>query len=115
MGRTPPGDLSERDLCALGFLCGHPLFFMPGGPTEGKISPSPKAKDPETAEIREDAEKGGLWIQVSGFRLLIPTSNLTWSLPFPVHPWAIASAPSLFAASTSFLTISGLASAVARK
>ena len=44
--------------------------------------------------------------------VFIPASNRTWSFPFPVHPWATATAPTSLAASTSFFAISGLPKAV---
>lgn len=46
---------------------------------------------------------------MSGARALIESSNLNWSLPFPVAPWQIATAPSFLATSTSFFAIKGLA------
>merc|ERR1711965_910720 len=45
-------------------------------------------------------------------RPLIATSKRTWSLPFPVQPWATASAPTSRATSTSRLAIKGRAKAV---
>src|SRR5665647_1549479 len=56
----------------------------------------------------------GAIIFISGFKLLIPTSNLTWSLPLAVHPCAIIDAFSFSAKSTSIFAIRGLAIAVAR-
>ncbi len=35
----------------------------------------------------------GARISRSGARARVATSNRTWSLPLPVHPWATASAP----------------------
>ena len=49
---------------------------------------------------------------MSGASALIPSSNLIWSLPLPVAPWQIATAPSLRATSTSALVITGRAIAV---
>ena len=43
---------------------------------------------------------------------LIIASNLNWSFPFPVHPCAIAVAPSFSAISMIFCAIKGLARAV---
>ncbi len=36
-----------------------------------------------------------------------PTSKRTWSLPFPVQPWATAPAPYRLAASTRCRTMTG--------
>ena len=49
---------------------------------------------------------------MSGLSAAIDTSNLTWSLPLPVHPWATASAPYSSAASTKILAMRGRARAV---
>src|ERR1700730_17531404 len=49
----------------------------------------------------------------SGARAAVATSNRTWSLPLPVHPWAIAVAPSRRATSTIIAAIRGRPSAVA--
>ena len=49
---------------------------------------------------------------MSGANRLMVSSNRTWSLPLPVQPWAMASAPSALAISTSFLAMMGLAKAV---
>ena len=43
---------------------------------------------------------------------LMIASNLNWSFPLPVHPCAIAVAPSFSAISMIFIAIKGLASAV---
>lgn len=43
-----------------------------------------------------------------GLSALTVTSNLTWSFPLPVHPWATAWASSISATSTIFFAISGL-------
>ena len=56
----------------------------------------------------------GAMIFMSGSWETIPTSNLTWSLPLAVHPWAMYFAPSALATSTSFLAMRGLAIAVLR-
>jgi hypothetical protein len=54
--KTPEG-LSEKDLCVLRFLFVHPLVFMCGA-ARGRKSLIPKRrKEPQTAEIREDAER----------------------------------------------------------
>ncbi len=37
----------------------------------------------------------------------IDTSKRTWSLPLPVQPWAMVSAPNWWAARTRCLVISG--------
>ena len=37
----------------------------------------------------------------------MPSSKRIWSLPLPVAPWQIATAPSLRAISTNFLAIAG--------
>ena len=50
-----------------------------------------------------------------GARAVIESSNLNWSLPFPVAPWQIATAPSFLATSTSFFAIKGLAKDVPSK
>ena len=42
---------------------------------------------------------------------MVDTSKRTWSLPLPVHPWAMPSAPNRRATSTWCLTISGRDSA----
>jgi len=44
--------------------------------------------------------------------VLNTASNLSWSFPLPVQPWARASAFSLRATSTHFFAIRGLASDV---
>ncbi len=46
-----------------------------------------------------------------GARAPMPTSNRTWSLPFPVQPCATVSAPWYIAAATRCLTITGRDSA----
>ena len=46
---------------------------------------------------------------------MIASSKRIWSLPLPVAPWQIATAPSLRAISTSFLAIRGLAIDVPRR
>ena len=56
----------------------------------------------------------GAMIFMLGSWETIPTSNLTWSFPLAVHPWAMNLAPSALATSTSFLAIRGLAMAVLR-
>ena len=43
----------------------------------------------------------------SGASAPMPTSNRTWSLPLPVHPWATVVAPCLCAAATRCWTITG--------
>ena len=48
----------------------------------------------------------------SGFSVAIVASRRTWSLPLPVHPWAIVSQPCSAATSTALAAISGLARAV---
>jgi hypothetical protein len=48
----------------------------------------------------------------SGARVAIVASMRTWSLPFPVQPWAIVSQRCLRAYSTASLAISGRPSAV---
>jgi hypothetical protein len=48
-------DLSRKDLCVLCFLFVHPLVSIPGGSKE-KIFIPQRRKEPQTAEIREDAE-----------------------------------------------------------
>ena len=47
----------------------------------------------------------------SGLSARVDTSKRTWSFPFPVHPWATASAPCSFAAATRCLTMTGRESA----
>ena len=49
---------------------------------------------------------------MSGAKRLMASSNRTWSLPLPVAPWAMASAPSASAISASFLPMTGRAKAV---
>ena len=48
----------------------------------------------------------------SGAKALMASSKRTWSLPLPVHPWQIASAPSFLAISTSFFAMGGRAKLV---
>ena len=43
----------------------------------------------------------------SGARARLETSKRTWSLPLPVQPWAIASAPCWRAAATRCFTMMG--------
>ena len=57
----------------------------------------------------------GAMILMSGARALIPSSKRIWSLPLPVAPWQIATAPSLRAISTNFLAIAGRAMDVPRR
>jgi hypothetical protein len=45
------------DLCVLFFLFVHPLDFMRGGSRERKSLIPKKRKEPQPAEIREDAER----------------------------------------------------------
>jgi len=54
--RTPKG-LSKKDLCVLRFLLVHPLVFMGGGSRERRSLIPKRRKEPQTAEIREDAER----------------------------------------------------------
>ena len=49
---------------------------------------------------------------MSGTKCLSVSSNLTWSLPLPVQPWQMASAPSAMAISARRLAMTGLASEV---
>jgi hypothetical protein len=49
--------LSEKDLCALCFLFVLPLVFIRGGSRERKSLIPQWGKKPQTAEIREDAER----------------------------------------------------------
>ncbi|CAN5348757.1 hypothetical protein BH24ACT7_BH24ACT7_01090 [soil metagenome] len=49
---------------------------------------------------------------MSGFRAYAASSKRTWSLPFPVAPWAMASAPVASAARTRPLAMMGRASEV---
>ena len=48
-------------------------------------------------------------MRTSGISAYAPSSNLTWSLPLPVAPCAIASAPVFFAIATRCLAINGRA------
>ncbi len=50
-----------------------------------------------------------------GASAIAVTSNLTWSFPLPVQPWAMAAAFSFLATSTRPFAIIGLDSAVASK
>ncbi len=50
----------------------------------------------------------GAMILRPGFSALKVRSNLTWSFPFPVHPWATAWASSISATSTTFFAMRGL-------
>ena len=50
-----------------------------------------------------------------GSNSLIPTSKRTWSFPFPVAPWTIASAFSKCAISTILLAMIGRAKEVPNK
>jgi len=54
-------------------------------------------------------------ISISGARALSASSNLTWSLPLPVQPWQIASAPSLIAISARPFAMQGRACDVPRR
>ncbi|OPX60354.1 MAG: hypothetical protein A4E29_01135 [Methanomassiliicoccales archaeon PtaB.Bin134] len=56
----------------------------------------------------------GASILMLGARAAMLTSNLTWSFPLAVQPWAMKSAPSFFATSTNSLAMSGRAIAVDR-
>ena len=51
----------------------------------------------------------GAMTGMSGANALIASSKRTWSLPLPVQPWQMASAPSFFAISTSRLAMIGRA------
>jgi hypothetical protein len=55
-GRPWPSRCSWNDLCVLCFLCVHPLVFIREKSTKRKILISTKRKEPQTAEIWEDAE-----------------------------------------------------------
>jgi hypothetical protein len=50
-----------------------------------------------------------------GAKALMVNSKRTWSLPLPVQPWAMASAPSLSAISTIRLAMMGRANEVPRR
>ena len=54
-------------------------------------------------------------MSISGAKCFTASSKRTWSLPLPVQPWQIASAPSLRAISTNFLPMIGLAKEVPRR
>ena len=49
---------------------------------------------------------------MSGAKALIASSKRTWSLPLPVQPWQMASAPSALAISTRRLAMIGRAKEV---
>ena len=51
----------------------------------------------------------GATMGILGAKCLMVSSNRTWSLPLPVQPWQIASAPSLMAISTKPLAMQGRA------
>ena len=51
--------------------------------------------------------RAGAMISRSGASALVDTSKRTWSLPLPVQPWAMASAPWRRAAATRCLTMTG--------
>jgi hypothetical protein len=55
--RTPKG-LSEKDLCVLRLLLVSPLVLMRGGSGARKSLTPKRRKETQTAEIREDAERG---------------------------------------------------------
>jgi len=55
-GRPKPSRCSWNDLCVLGFLFVHLLGFIREKSTKGTILISIKRKEPQTAEIWEDAE-----------------------------------------------------------
>ena len=57
----------------------------------------------------------GAMIFMVGANRLMASSNRTWSLPLPVQPWAMASAPSALAISTRRLAMMGRAKAVPRR
>ena len=46
---------------------------------------------------------------------MIASSKRIWSLPLPVAPWQIATAPSFLAISTNFLAIPGRAIEVPKR
>ena len=48
-------------------------------------------------------------IFIWGAKALIASSNRTWSLPLPVQPWQMASAPSALAISTMRFAMIGRA------
>src|SRR5207248_8014438 len=52
-------------------------------------------------------ERTGAIVSRSGASARVDTSKRTWSLPFPVQPWATASAPCFRAAATRCLTMMG--------
>ena len=49
---------------------------------------------------------------ISGQKALRVSSKRTWSLPLPVQPWQMASAPSAMAISASALAMQGRAKEV---
>ena len=55
--KQPHFGLSEKDLCGLRFLFGHPLFFIRAGSRKRKTLILQRRKEPQTAEVREDAER----------------------------------------------------------
>ena len=57
--------------------------------------------------------RAGPMTRMARFNARADTSIRTWSLPLPVHPWAIAAADSISAISTRRLAIRGRPSAVA--
>ena len=69
------------------------------------------------AMLSEHIQKGseGAIMGILGAKCLIASSNLTWSLPLPVQPWQIASAPSAFAISTILFAMMGRANDVPRR
>ena len=59
------------------------------------------------SQMRQGAITG-----MSGAKALMASSKRTWSLPLPVQPWQMASAPSALAISTSRLAMMGRAKEV---
>ncbi len=64
----------------------------------------------ESARVRPQLRTGATTSR-SGASARVATSKRTWSLPFPVQPWATASAPWRRATSTRWRTMTGLDSA----
>src|SRR3954451_643016 len=68
--------------------------------------PNRSAYSIDCSRVRPHPRTGAI-VSRSGASARVDTSNRTWSLPFPVQPWATASAPCSRAAATMCFTITG--------
>ena len=68
------------------------------------------ASSPQSSRVSPHT-RAGAWMPRSGASARTPTSKRTWSLPFPVQPWATAPAPWRRASATRWRTMTGRESA----